>query len=166
MMNMFLTGALVLVAFFVLVRILRRGRGRNYGESKKAFEERLRKTSAETRERTLSAGVGEQMLPVAAAVRELLDLAGNPPGFALLEEGRILCLQSPAGIIRVDFGLSRMRTALKHKGGHPQGRWRISGPGGEEKEYEELADAVAHLKHAISGGQKLLRDEAAGLRLL
>jgi hypothetical protein len=164
MLNMFLMGALVLVALFVLVRILRRGRGRNYGESKKAFEERLQKTSAETRERTLSAGVGEQMLPVAAAVRELLELAGNPPGFALLEEGRTVCLQSPAGAIRIDFGLSRMRVALKHKGGNPQGRWRISGPGEEQKEYEELADAVAHLRRVISGGQSPRRDGIAGSR--
>jgi hypothetical protein len=152
MLSIFLTGALVLVALFVLVRLLRRGRGRNYGESKKAFEERLRKTSAETRERTLSAGVGEQILPVAAAIRELLDLAGNPPDFTVLEEGRTVCLRSPAGEIRIDFGLSRMRAALKHKGGRPQGRWRISGPGREQKEYEDLADAVAHIRRLIFGG--------------
>ena len=159
---MFLTGALVLVALFVLVRVLRRGRGRNYGESKKAFEERLRKTSAETRERTLSAGVGEQMLPVAAAIRELLELAGNPPGFAVLEEGRTVRLQSPAGEIRIDFGLSRMRAALTHKGGQPQGRWRISGPGEEQKEYGELADAVAHVKRVIAGGRGPLHGEITG----
>ena len=148
---MFLTGAFVLVALFVLVRVLRRGRGRNYGASKKVFEERLRKTGAETRERTLSAGAEEQMLPVAAAIRELLALAGHPPGFALLEEGRTVSLRSPAGEIRIDFGLSRMRAALKHKGGHPRGRWRISGPGEEQKEYEELADAVAHIRRLICG---------------
>ena len=152
MWKMLLTGGLVLVAIFVVLRIVRRGRGRNYEESKKAFEERLRKTDAQTREHTLSAGVAEQMLPIAAAIRELLDFAGKPQGFALLEEGRTVRLQSPAGEIRIDFGLSRMRGALKRKVGQPQGRWRISGPGEEQKEYAELADAVAHLKRVISGG--------------
>ena len=150
MLNIFLTGAFVLGAIFVILRIIRK-RVKNYGESKNAFEERLRKTSAQTRERTLSAGVAEQMLPVAAAARELLDFAGNPPGFALLEVGRIVRLQSPAGEIRIDFGLSRKRTLLTRKTGQPQGRWRISGPGEEEKEYAELADAAAHLKRVISG---------------
>jgi hypothetical protein len=151
MLKLFLTGALVLVSLFVLVRILRKGRGRNYGESKKAFTERLRKTSAQTRERTLSAGVEEQMLPIAAAIRELFELAGNPPGFALLEEGRIVRVQCPAGEISIDFGLSRKRVVGGRKAGQAWGRWRISGPGAERKEYMELADAVAHLKCVILG---------------
>ena len=151
MLQTFLIGGVALVALFVVLRIFRK-RIKNYGESRKAFQERLRKTGAQTRERTLSAGVTEQMLPVAAAIRELLDFAGNPSGFALLEEGRTVRLQSPAGEIRVDFGLARMRTALTHKAGQPQGRWRISGPGEEQKEYAELADAVIHLKRVISGG--------------
>ena len=153
MSTLFMICAGVLVALFVLIRIIRRGGSRNFWESKKAFEQRLQKTSAETRERTLSAGVSEQMLPIAASIRELLDFAGNPPGFALLEEGRTVRLLSPAGEVRVDFGLSRMRiTALKRKVGQPQGRWRISGPGEkEEEEYMELADAVAHLKRIIDG---------------
>jgi hypothetical protein len=89
------------------------------------------------------------MLPIAAATRELLDLAGNPPGFALLEEGRIVRVRTPAGEIRIDFGLSRARTALKHKTGQPQGRWRICGPGAEQKEDMELADTVAYLRNII-----------------
>jgi len=152
MLKTFLAGALVLGTIFVLVRILRKGRGRNYVESKKAFQERLQKTSAQTRERTLSAGVAEQMLPIAAAIRELLDLAGNPPGFALLEAGRTVRLQIPAGEIRIDFGLSRLRmTSIKHKSGQSRGRWQISGPGTEQKEYAELADVVVHLKRIILG---------------
>ena len=151
MLKMLLTCAVVLGALFVVLRIIRK-RNKKYGESKKAFEERLRKTSVETRERTLSAGVAEQMLPVVAAVRELLDFAGNPPGFALLEEGRTVRLQTPTGEIRIDFGLSRMRTVGMHKQAQPLGRWRVSGPGEEQKEYAELADAVARLKSVISGG--------------
>jgi hypothetical protein len=149
MSDLFLTGALVLVGLFVVMRIVKKGRGRNYGESKKAFQERLRKTSAQTRDQTLSAGVSEQMLPVAAAIRELLDSAGYPPDFALSEEGRAVRLQSPAGEIRIDFGLSHVHTAGKHKTGQSQVRWRISGPGAEEKEYMELADAVDHVKRII-----------------
>jgi len=149
MSNLFLIGAVVLVALFVVARIARKGRGRNFEESKKAFEERVWKTGAQTREHTLSAGVAEQMLPIAAAIRELLDFAGNPPGFALLEEGRTVRLQSPTGEIRIDFGLSRMRTTLTRKVGHARGRWQISGPGSERKEYVELADAVAYLKRII-----------------
>jgi len=149
MLETFLTGALVLLSLFVLVRIVRKGRGRSYGESRKAFEERLRKTSAQTREHTLSAGVAEQMLPIAAAIRELLELAGNPPGFVLLEEGRTVRVQTPTGEIRIDFGLSRVRTALKHKKGQPRGRWRISGPGAEQRENMELAETVAHLRRII-----------------
>ena len=148
MSAMILTGGLALIGLFVLVRIIRKRRRQNYEESKKAFQERLRKTSAQTRDRTLSAGVAEQMMPIAAAIRELLDLADNPPGFALLEEGSTVRMQSPAGEIRIDFGLSRMH-ALKRKTGQPQVRWRISGPGEEQKEYMELADAVAHLKRVI-----------------
>ena len=155
MLKVFLTGALVLGAIFVILLILKKGRGRMYGESKKNFEERLKKTGAETRERTLSAGVAEQMLPVAAAIRELLDFAGNPPGFVLLEEGRTVRLLSPAGEIRIDFGLSRMRTVAKSRAGQPKGRWRISGPGEEQKEYMELADAAAHLKRVISASPSM-----------
>ena len=149
MSNLFLIGAVVLVALFVVARIARKGRGRNYGENKQAFEESLRKTSAQTRDRTLSAGVAEQMLPIAAAIRELLDFAGNPPGFALLEEGRTVRLQTPAGEIRIDFGLSRMRATLTRKAGRARGRWQISGPGKEHKEYVELADAVAHIRRVV-----------------
>ena len=149
MLKMLLTGALVLATLFVVARIVRKGRGRNYVESKKAFEERLRKTSSQTREHSLSAGVAEQMLPIAAAIRELFELAGNPSGFALLEEGRTVRLLSPAGEIQIDFGLSRVRTGLAHKAGHPRGCWRISGPGTERKECAELADAVNHLKRII-----------------
>ena len=152
MSNLFLTGALVLVGLFVVVRIVKKGRGRNYGESKKAFQERLRKTAAQTRDQTLSAGVAEQMLPVAAAIRELLAVAGNPPGFFLAEEGRTVRLQTPAGDIRIDFGLSHTHTAGKHKAGQPLACWCISGPGAEAKEYMELADAVDHVKHSILGG--------------
>ena len=151
MSTMFLTGALVLVGLFVVMRIVRKGRGRNYEESKKAFKERLRQTSAQTREHTLAVGVAEQMLPVAAAIRELLDFAGNPPGFALVEDSRTVRLQSPAGEIRIDFVFSRIYTARKHKAGQPQARWRISGPGTEEREYMELADTVSHLKRIILG---------------
>ena len=149
MSSMFLTGAFVLVALFVVMRIVKKGRGRNLEESKKAFEERLRKTGAQTREYTLSAGAAEQMLPVAAAIRELLDLAGNPPGFAVLEEGRTVRVQSPSGEIRIDFGLSRMHAAPKTKAGQARTRWRISGPGSEEREYMELADTVAHVKRIV-----------------
>ena len=149
MANLFLIGAVVLVALFVVARIVRKGRGRNYGESKKAFEERLRKTDAQTRDHTLSAGVAEQMLPIAAAIRELLDFAGNPPGFVLLEEGRTVRLQSPAGEIRIDFGLSRMRAMYTSGAGPARGRWQISGPGSERKEYLELSDAVAHIRRLI-----------------
>ena len=148
MLKIFLTGVLVLASLFVVIRIVRKGRGRSYRESKKVFEERLRKTSTQTREHTLSAGVAEQMLPVVAAVRELLDFAGNPPGFTLLEEGRVVRLLSPAGEIQIDFGLTRARVTGK-RAGHPQGRWRISGPGAEQKEYMELADTVAHIRHII-----------------
>ena len=151
-MSMFLAGALVLAALFVVLRIVRRGRGRNYEENKKAFEERLRKTGAQTRAHTLSAGMAEHMLPIAAAIRELLDLAGDPPGFAVLEEGRTVRLRTPEGEIRIDFGLSRKRTAFTHTPGHPQGRWRISGPGAEQQEFAELADIAAYLKRVISGG--------------
>jgi hypothetical protein len=151
MSNLFLIGAVVLVALFVVARIARKGRGRNYGESKKAFEERLEKANTQTREHTLSAGVAEQMLPIAAAIRELLDFAGNPPGFALLEEGRSVRLQSPAGEIQIDFGLSRMRATLARKAGPAKGRWQIHGPGAERKEYVELADAVAHIRRLIFG---------------
>jgi hypothetical protein len=153
MTAMILIGGLALVGLFVVVRIIRKRGKRNYGESKKAFDERLRKTSAQTRDRTLSAGVAEQMLPIAAAIRELLEFADNPPGFALLEEGRTVRLQSPAGEIRIDFGLSRMHRAFKLKKGQPLVRWRISGPGEEQKEYMELADAVAHMKRVIIGTQ-------------
>ena len=149
MSTLFLIGAIVLVALFVIARIARKGRGRNYGESKKAFEERLRKTDAQTREHTLSAGVAEQMLPIAAAIRELLDFAGNPQDFSLSEEGRTVRLQSPAGEIRIDFGLSRMRSMTTRKAGLARGRWQISGPGKEWKEYVELADAVAHIRRLI-----------------
>ena len=150
MSNLFVIGAVVLVALFVVARIAGKGRGRNYEASKKAFEERLRKTSAQTRDHTLSAGVAEQMQPIAAAIRELLDFAGNPPGFALLEEGRTVRLQSPMGEIRIDFGLSRMRAMSTRKGGQARGRWQISGPGEERKEYVELADAAAYLERVIS----------------
>jgi hypothetical protein len=151
MWKIFLTGVLVLAALFVLMRIVRKGRGRNYGESKKAFEERVRKTGAQARDYTLSAGVAEQMRPIAAAIRELLEFTGNSQSFALLEEGRIVRLQSPAGEIRIDFGFAGKRAALNHKAGHPQKCWRINGPGAERKEYVELADAVAHLQRMISG---------------
>jgi len=149
MSNLFLIGAVALIALFVVARIARKGRGRNFEESKKTFEERLRKTSAQTREHALAAGVAEQMLPIAAATRELLDFADNPPGFALLEEGRVVRLQSPAGEIRIDFGLSRMRGMSTRKAGPARGRWQISGPGAERKEYVELADAVAHIRRLI-----------------
>ena len=157
MTTLFLVCAGVLVALVVLVRIIRRGRGGDFGESKKAFEQRLQKTGAQTREHTLSAGVAEQMMPIAAAIRELLDFAGNPPGFVLLEEGRSVRLQTPAGEIRIDFGLSRMRsTALKRRVGQPHGCWRISGPGAKEEEYMELVDVVVRLKRIISDGQDVL----------
>jgi len=149
MLKLVLTGAFALVALFVVLRIVRKGRGRKYGESKKAFEKRLQKTSSQTREHTLSAGVAEQMLPIAGAIRELLDLAGNPAGFALLEEGRTVRLQTPAGEVRIDFGFSRTHTALQHKAGQSQVRWRVSGPGTAEQEYMELADTVAHVKRII-----------------
>jgi hypothetical protein len=159
---MLITGAFALAALLVLARIAKKRRGRKYGDSKQAFEERLRKTGAQTRDHALSAGVAEQMLPIAAAIRELLDLAGNPPGFALLEEGRTVRLKSPAGEIRIDFGLSpHLRTAPAHKTGHPQGSWRVSGPETGRQEYLELADAVAHLKRVIPGG-RVLRDEGSG----
>jgi len=164
MSHFFLTGAFVLVALFVVVRIVKKGRGRNYGESKKAFEERLRKTSAQTRDHTLAAGVSEQMRPVAAAIRELLDFADNPSGFAVAEEGRTVCLRSPAGEIRIDFGLSRTYAAHTHKAGQSQVRWRISGPGAEQKEYMELADTVTHLQNIIFDKQHLVRDECTGSR--
>jgi len=163
MSSIVLTGAFVLVALFVVVRIVKKGRGRNYGESKKVFEERLRKTSAQTRDHTLAAGVAEQMQPVASAIRELLDFAGNPPGFAVAEEGQTVRLQSPAGEIRIDFGFSRTHTARTHKAGQPQVRWRISGPGTEQKEYMELADTVAHVKRIISDNQDRVCDGRIGL---
>jgi len=149
MLKLVMTSALVLVALFVVLRIVRKRRGRNYGESKKDFEKRLLKTSAQTREHTLSAGVAEQILPIAAAIRELLDLAGNPAGFVLLEDGRTVRLQIPAGEIRIDFGFSHTHTALRHKAGRRQVCWRISGPGTEEREFTELADTVAHVKRVI-----------------
>ena len=151
MLMMTIACALVLAALFVFVRIARKGRGQNYEKSKKVFEERLQKTRAQTREHILSAGMREQMLPIAAAIRELLDLAGNPPGFALLEEVGIVRLQSPAGEIRVAFGLFRMRAAPKRKPGQPQGCWLVSGPGAEQKKYTELADVVIHLQRIILG---------------
>jgi len=162
MSSIFLTGAFVLVALFVVVRIVKKGRGRNYGESKKSFEERLRKTSAQTRDHTFTAGVAEQMQPVASAIRELLDFAGNPPGFAVADEGQTVRLQSPAGEIRIDFGFSRTYTARAHKAGQPRVCWRISGPGAEQKEYMELADTVAHLKRIIADKQNLVCDERIG----
>ncbi|MCL1985584.1 MAG: hypothetical protein FWG59_03970 [Betaproteobacteria bacterium] len=148
---MFLAGAFMLVALFVVLRIVRKGRGRNYEESKKVFEARLQKTGAQTREHTLSVGVAEQMLPIAAAIRELLEFAGWPSGFTVLEEGRTVRLQTPTGEIQIDFGLSRGRVARKHTIGHPQGCWRIRGPGTEHLEYAELSDIVDHLKRIISG---------------
>ena len=149
MTNVFLTGAFVLVALFVVMRIVRKGRGRSYAESKKAFEERLRKTGEKTRDHSLSAEAAEQMLPIAAAVRELLELAGHPPGFALLETGRTVRLQSPSGEIRIDFGLSHTHMARRHKSRQSRMRWRVKGPDAEAWEYMELADTVAHLKRII-----------------
>jgi hypothetical protein len=63
MLKLFLTGALVLVSLFVLIRIIRKGRGRNYGESKKAFAERLRKTKSQTREYRTSHCAAQEARP-------------------------------------------------------------------------------------------------------
>jgi hypothetical protein len=157
MSNMLVIGAFVLVALFVLARLVKKGSRRQYGESKQAFEERLRKTDAKTRAHTLSAGVSEQMLPIAASIRELLEFAGNPPGFSLPEEGRIVRLGTPAGEIRIEYGVySHSQTTQTRKPGRPQGSWRISGPGTERQEYMELVDAVMHLKRVIC------RSDAAG----
>ena len=152
-MSNMLIGAVVLAALFVLARIVGKRRGRMYAGRKKAFEERLRKTGEETREQALSAGVAAQMRPVAAAVRELLEFADNPPGFALLEEGVTVRLQTPAGEVRIDFGLPRIRTVRTGRPGRPLGIWRISGPGENQKECPELVDVVIHLKSLIPGRQ-------------
>jgi hypothetical protein len=156
-------GAFVLAALFVLARLAKKGRGRKYEDSKQAFEERLRKTGAQTRDHALSAGVVEQMLPISAAIRELLELAGDPPGFALLDEGRTVRLEIPGGEIRIGYGLSpQARTTLNPKAGRPQGSWLFNGPGTERHEHAELADAVIHLKRVIFGGQNVLRDGVSG----
>ena len=161
MTNLLVIGAVALAALFVLARIVRKRYGRTYEDSKKTFEERLRKTAAETRDQALSAGVTAQMQPIAAAIRELLEFADNPPGFALLEEGQTVRLQSPAGEIRIDFGIPRTRAVRTHRSGRPLGCWQISGPGLDQKEYLELADVVVHLKRVISGEENLLHGKTS-----
>jgi len=150
--KLLIAGAVLLAALLFLARRVAKGR-RKYGESKSAFEERLRKTSAQTREHALSAGVSEQMLPLAASIRELLELAGNPPGFALLEEGRTVRVGTPEGEISIEYGVYLHQRAMPAvKSGRPQGSWRVSGPGAKQQDYWELADAAAHVKRVIDGG--------------
>jgi len=156
MTKLLVIGAVALAALFILARMARKRCG-TYENRKKTFEERLRKTAAETRDQALSTGVTAQMRPIAAAIRELLEFADNPPGFALLEDGRTVRLQSPAGEIRIDFGIPRTRIARTSKPGRPLGCWQISGPGLDQKEYLELADVVMHLKRVISGEENPLR---------
>jgi len=156
-----LIGIAVLASLFVLARIVGKRRGRMYADRKKAFEERLRKIGNETREQALSAGVATQMRPVAVAVRELLEFAGNPPGFALLEEGVTVRVQTPAGEIRIDFGLPRIPAVRPRRPGRPLGIWRISGPGAAQKECLELVDVVVCLKSLIPSGQHILHGEIA-----
>jgi hypothetical protein len=146
---MLVMGVFMFAALFVLARIIKKGRKRTYEDSKQGSEERLKKTRAETRERMFSAGFAEQMLPIAASVRELLEFAGNPAGFALLEEGRTVRLGSPAGEIRIEYGIHLAQTKCARKGGHPLGSWRVSGPGAEEREFTELGDVVVYLKRII-----------------
>jgi hypothetical protein len=153
--NLMLMIALTLGGLFLLARIARKGLGSSLEERKKAFAERLRKTDAETKERTLSASSFEQMLPIAAAAREMLELTGNPPGFALLEEGKIVRLQCPDGEMRIVFALSSRPPANpKGKKTGAQGRWHIFGPNGEHEEYGELAEITLRIKERITQGAR------------
>lgn len=145
-----LAGASGLFFLFLLVRVVTRGLGNSFADRTKAFRERVRKTDMETRDQALAASPLEQMRPIGAAVREMLELSGKPPGFMLLEEGKTVRLQCPEGELRIVFHLStRPLSGARNGGAGPQGRWCIAGPA--EKEYTEhcdLAGAAARL-HSV-----------------
>ncbi len=145
--NLLLMGALAVLFIFVLARVVKKGLGRDFSEHKKEFEERLRKTGAETRDRNISAPAGEQLRLITAAARELLDLADNPPGFELLEEGDIVRLVCPRGEARISFRLMLPRPGKQRE--NAPGRWVIEGPGTRHGEFADPAGATAAIRNII-----------------
>ena len=151
--SMIIVIGLALVGLLVLVRVVRKGLGRNLSESKKIFEERLEKTRKETEQFTLAAPSREQLRPVAAALRELLDFANNPAGYELREENKMVILRCPDGELRIYFGLSSQHPLkYQNKPGGKHGvmnRWHLVGPEQEHEEYQDLASLVRKLKSLV-----------------
>ena len=143
---------LALAGIVVFVRVLRKGLGRNLGESMKIFEERLEKTRKETEQYTLAAPSREQMRPVAAALRELLEFANNPESYTVHEKDREVILLGPQGEVRIYFGLSTRHPLRSHDKPGKAGamnRWHILGPQNRHDEYQDLASLVRKLKTLV-----------------
>ncbi|MDE7063963.1 MAG: hypothetical protein K2O70_00605, partial [Desulfovibrionaceae bacterium] len=143
-------GGLGVVTLLVLVRIFRSGLG-TYTEARRNFQDRIRKTEEETREYNLAMPLQEQMAFMFAAVRELLDLAGNPAGFRVEQTGTELRLETPGGEITVRYAVQSRRLHSRNKVLHGASRWELLGPGEEKRHvFLELDAVVRHLQCLVA----------------
>lgn len=157
-------GGLGVVTLVVLVRIFRNGLG-TYTESRKKFQDRIRKTEEETREYNLALPLQEQMAFMSAAVRELLDLAGNPAGFRVEQAGAELRLETPGGGIMVRYAARSRRLHSQNRVLHGAVRWELSGPGEEDLHvFRELDAVIKHLELLVSGRSPEIEEEPPEFR--
>lgn len=139
-------GALAIFGFVVVGRLFRKGLG-TYSQRQDAMRERIRKTSAAIREDTQSMPAREHIALMEAALRELVHLAGNPPGCRVERRSREeLCLHTPSGAWNVRFVLRVANLRGPRRTLHGGGQWEVKAADGTDiHAFMDLAQLMRHL---------------------
>lgn len=149
-------GAVFLMGLVYCVRMMKRGLTTLEDERSQCLA-RIQSMEDQIREDRKNMASSEHLHIARAGLKDLLRLAGNPPGFSLTggaQPGQTLVLHTPMGQWRIAL-LMRERTLRRtRKVAHGRGRWRLSGFGLDE-EYSELADLMCVLNARLRGEANL-----------
>ena len=145
-------GMLALALFAFIARIWRGGLG-TYGESHKKMAQRIRETSAEIRERNNAMSASEQLQILDAALHEVLELEGNPPGCVVRHCESGIGLDTPQGRWVVLFAQRQSTLRGQRRTVHGTGQWQVRHEGAASRYFADLGQLMRYLRTVLHPGE-------------
>lgn len=140
-------GVVIIAGLVLSFRVMRRGLT-TFSQDRDKYLEKIDAQQKQLAEDEKNMDKSEHIDVLAAALRDVLDLAGNPQGFGLGLAGQAMKLATPRGEYTVELVTREQTLHVTHKVLHGPCRWKLDGSGLHE-EYDDVASLMCAVSQIV-----------------
>lgn len=143
-------GVVIIAGLVLSFRIMRRGLT-TFSQDRSKYLDQIEAQQKQIEEDEKNMARSEHLDILLAGLRDLLALAGDPPGFAISHSGQLIRLATPLGEYLVELQAREQTLHGSSKVLHGPCRWKLDGPALHE-EYDELAGLMNAVSQLVGHG--------------